>query len=570
MTRNNMLNVRFRITEKESDDELKARFLCQYPRAVTRCKLANPPFDAHESGRLFLVETEDVQALKTFSVDLAQTVGATAEVGVTVDQNWWDDYSVADIDPSFDQINALSGLIFRPEVVPADEILWLNLSLECRYLEPGIAAVETCRQGFKDCLAMSEEDLRVRAYQWLSNFYFKRRARSLSRPATPYTWDYRKEFEADYQRFVAGGPQQVTESFIENSQLLSALCVGPLAVSKLMASLGSKFEKLDRTLADPSGVDNYNLEIEKRNQQLSDDQKPVTRDQLVVLRDTCVSFQQELKAQLPAHWVNWIWEEKVLDALDVRFWVETEKAVEFLTSAFLARYPDVRIEKKVGYMRDVKTYVLAFLVQRNLEDQDDWDNLNEFTGELIDQLSICPLAGGIATPVFSGDWDRSCDGIADFSETNLAWETARLAYDPHAMPMEGLRAALIYDVLVNEENDRYESIKRLESASERYLRAAGFQMLCKYTGRLIGDYEAGTVALDHERFVLNGRQQAQGAFLHESAVLRRFGVTLRSAIRHMDVERPEPESAEFADFELAIESLADELAWRDTSEDEVF
>jgi hypothetical protein len=38
----------------------------------------------------------------------------------------------------------------------------------------------------------------------------------------------------------------------------------------------------------------------------------------------------------------------------------------------------------------------------------------------------------------------------------------------------------------------------------------------------------------------------------------------------MDVERPEPESAEFADFELAIESLADELAWRDISDDEVF
>ena len=70
--------------------------------------------------------------------------------------------------------------------------------------------------------------------------------------------------------------------------------------------------------------------------------------------------------------------------------------------------------------------------------------------------------------------------------------------------------------------------------------------------------------------MLNGRQQAQGAFLHESAVLRRFDIMLRRAIRHMDVERPEPESAEFEDFELAIESLADELAWRDISDDEVF
>ncbi len=254
----------------------------------------------------------------------------------------------------------------------------------------------------------------------------------------------------------------------------------------------------------------------------------------------------------------------------MRFWVETEKAVEFLTSAFLTRYPDVRIEKKVGYRQGVKTYVLAFLVQRNLEGQDDWDNLNAFTDELVEELSIPPLAGGIATPVCSGDWDRSCDGIADFSATNMAWETARLAYARHAMPMEGLRAALIYDVLVNDDKDRYESIKQLESASERYLRAAGFQMLGKYTGWLIGDYEAGTVALDHDRFVLNGRQQSPGAFLHESAVLRRFGVTLRRAIRHFDVERPESESAEFEDFELVFESLADELAWRDTSEDDVF
>ena len=125
------------------------------------------------------------------------------------------------------------------------------------------------------------------------------------------------------------------------------------------------------------------------------------------------------------------------------------------------------------------------------------------------------------------------------------------------MPTEGLRSALIYDVLVNGEKDRYESIRQLESALEEDLRDAGFRMLGKYTSRLIGDYEAGTLALDHDRFVLKGRQQPAGSFLHESAVLRRFGITLRRAMCHFDVERPEPESAEFEEFELAIESLAD-------------
>ena len=557
MTQNKMLNVRFQITYKEADDELKARFLCRYPRALTRCMHTDPPFDTHEANRLFLVETNDSQALERFSLELGRTVGASAEVGVKVDQNWWEDPSVAGIHSSFDQVNALSGLIFRPDIVSAEEVLWVNLSLKCRALEPGIETVAACQKEFKECLAMSEADLRISAYQWLSDFYFKKRAHTLCRPASPYIWDHRKEFHADYQRFVSGDPQQAGGKFIEQSALLSALFVGPVAVSKLMVSLGSKVDELDGTLADPDGVRKYNLEIEQRNQTYDDDQKPVTRDQLVALRATCVSFQQELKTRFPERWVNWIWEEKVLDALDVRFWVDSEKSAALLINAFRARYPDVRIEKRIGFRCDVKTYALAFLVRRNPDGENNWENLNNFTEEVMDELSLPPLGGGIAVPVCSGDWDRSCDGIADFSKTNMAWETAKLAYDPHAMPTEGLRSALIYDVLVNGEKDRYESIRQLESALEEDLRDAGFRMLGKYTSRLIGDYEAGTLALDHDRFVLKGRQQPAGSFLHESAVLRRFGITLRRAIRHFDVERPEPESAEFEEFELAIESLAD-------------
>lgn len=130
MTQNNLLNVRFQITYKEADDELKARFLCRYPRALTRCMHTDPPFDTHEANRLFLVETNDSQALERFSLELGRTVGASAEVGVKVDQNWWEDPSVAGIHSSFDQVNALSGLIFRPDIVSAEEVLWVNLSLK--------------------------------------------------------------------------------------------------------------------------------------------------------------------------------------------------------------------------------------------------------------------------------------------------------------------------------------------------------------------------------------------------------------------------------------------------------
>jgi hypothetical protein len=298
-------------------------------------------------------------------------------------------------------------------------------------------------------------------------------------------------------------------------------------------------------LADPANIGKYNLQSdETRN--------PVTQDDLAALKDTCVLFQQEIRSQFPERWINSIREEKILDALDVRFWVETESAVDFLSKAFLTRYPDVRIEKKVGYRRDVKTYALAFLVQRNPSDQDDWEKLSEFMSELREELPISSLCDGIATPVHSGDWDQSCDGIADFSKNNMVWEIAKLAYHPHASPIEGLRAALIYDVLVNHEKDRFESIKQIGSASEQYLRAAGLQMINYYADRLLDDPLEDPVARDHQRFVLNGRQQAPGAFLHESVVLQRSGITLRKAIHHMDVEIPEAHSESLFSLELDL------------------
>ena len=52
--------------------------------------------------------------------------------------------------------------------------------------------------------------------------------------------------------------------------------------------------------------------------------------------------------------------------------------------------------------------------------------------------------------------------------------------------------------------------------------------------------------------VMNGRQQAPGAFLLESAVLKKSGVTLRRAIHHMDVEIPEAHSESFFDLELDL------------------
>ena len=134
----------------------------------------------------------------------------------------------------------------------------------------------------------------------------------------------------------------------------------------------------------------------------------------------------------------------------------------------------------------------------------------------------------------------------------MVWETAQLAYDPHAAPIDGLRAVLIYDVLVNHEKDRFESIKQIGSASEQYLRAAGLQMISCYAERQLDDPLEDPLARDHQRFVLNGRQQAPGAFLLESAVLKKSGVTLRRAIHHMDVEIPGIHSANLSSFELDL------------------
>ena len=134
----------------------------------------------------------------------------------------------------------------------------------------------------------------------------------------------------------------------------------------------------------------------------------------------------------------------------------------------------------------------------------------------------------------------------------MVWEIPKLAYHPHASPIEGLRAALIYDVLVNHEKDRFESIKQIGSASEQYLRAAGLQMINYYADRLLDDPLEDPVARDHQRFVLNGRQQAPGAFLHESVVLQRSGITLGKAIHHMDVEIPEAHSESLFSLELDL------------------
>ena len=545
MTVNNMFNVRFQMTGKQTDDELKARFMCRFPKAMTRAYSGNQPFNDYTLSRLFQVETEDPRGAESFSLDLGQALGTNTDVGVPVDRDWWDDYAESNNEPSIDQVNALAALVFDPVAVPPDHIRWLNLSLLCRRLEATSQSHEAFRMGSRRYLAMSETEVRIDVYRWLSNFYFKKAAHTLPRSASVWAWDYREEFKFDYERFVAGDPKQAEGPFVENSRLFRALWVGPVAVSKLMRNLQSKTGQLENALADPANIGKYNLQSdETRN--------PVTQDDLAALKDTCVLFQQEIRSQFPECWINSIREEKILDALDVRFWVETESAVDFLSKAFLTRYPDVRIEEKVGYRRDVKTYALAFLVQRNPNDQDDWEKLREFTTELREELPISSLCDGIATPVHSGDWDRSCDGIADFSETNMIWETAKLAYDPHAAPIDGLRAVLIYDVLVNHENDRFESIKKIGSASEQYLRAAGLQMISYHAERQLDDPLEDTLVRDHQRFVMNGRQQAPGAFLLESAVLKKSGVTLRRAIHHMDVEIPGIHSENLSSFELDL------------------
>lgn len=545
MTVNNMINVRFQITDKQTDDELKARFMCRFPKAMTRAYSGNQPFNDYTLSRLFKVETEDPRGAESFSLDLGQALGTTTDVGVPVERDWWDDYSESNNQPSIDQVNTLAALVFDPVAVPPDHIRWLNLSLLCRCLEATSESHEDFRMGSRRYLAMSETEVRIDVYRWLSNFYFKKAAHTLPRPASPWAWDYREEFKLDYQRFVAEDRKQAEGPFVENSMLFRALCVGPVAVSKLMRNLQSRTEQLENALADPANID-------KDNFQSDETRNPVTLEDLAALKETCVLFQQEIRSQFPEHWINSIREEKIHDALDVRFWVESESAVNFLSREFLSRYPDVRIEKKVGYRRDVKTYALAFLVQRDPNNQDDWKKLNKFTTELREELPISSLRDGIATPAHSGDWDQSCDGIADFSESNMIWETAKLAYDPHAAPIDGLRAVLIYDVLVNHENERFESIKKIGSASEQYLRAAGLQMISYHAERQLDDPLEDTLVRDHQRFVMNGRQQAPGAFLLESAVLKKSGVTLRRAIHHMDVEVPEAHSESFFDLEVDL------------------
>ena len=158
MTVNNIFNVRFQMTDKQTDDELKARFMCRFPNAMTRAYPGNQPYNNYTLSRLFQVKTEDPWGVESFSLDLGQTLGATTEAGVPVDQDWWDDYSAFDNEPSVDQVNALAALIFDPVAVPLDHILWLNLSLVCRRLKADGKSHDAFRMGSKRYQAMSETD----------------------------------------------------------------------------------------------------------------------------------------------------------------------------------------------------------------------------------------------------------------------------------------------------------------------------------------------------------------------------------------------------------------------------
>ena len=229
MTVNNMFNVRFQMTGKQTDDELKARFMCRFPKAMTRAYSGNQPFNDYTLSRLFQVETEDPRGAESFSLDLGQALGTNTDVGVPVDRDWWDDYAESNNEPSIDQVNALAALVFDPVAVPPDHIRWLNLSLLCRRLEATSQSHEAFRMGSRRYLAMSETEVRIDVYRWLSNFYFKKAAHTLPRSASVWAWDYREEFKFDYERFVAGDPKQAEGPFVENSRLFRALWVGPVA-----------------------------------------------------------------------------------------------------------------------------------------------------------------------------------------------------------------------------------------------------------------------------------------------------------------------------------------------------
>ena len=86
MTVNNMFNVRFQMTNKQTDDELKARFMCRFPKAMTRAYSGNQPFNDYTLSRLFQVETEDPRGAESFSLDLGQALGTNTDVGVPVDR----------------------------------------------------------------------------------------------------------------------------------------------------------------------------------------------------------------------------------------------------------------------------------------------------------------------------------------------------------------------------------------------------------------------------------------------------------------------------------------------------
>ena len=567
LEKNIMLDVRFQIPSVESDDELKARFLCRYPKAKTREKSGSWPFDTYAVCRVFRVETNDVQDLLAFCQELNQDPEATFSVGSWSDsQDWWDGRGrrpVSKAQKTLDRLNELSSLIFDREAVPLDHLRWFMLAWVCKWLEPD-EGQGTLKQSFSYYLDMSEKELRINAYHWMADHFFKKAAIQLPNPRAGGRKNFRDEFEIDYKRFVVNGQEEAPGSFVENSALFNCwfwFGHGPAAVADRMSSLQAKIEELGKVLAAPDGIGNYNQEIEKESRLLDDKKQPATRGQLEALRDTCVTYQQEIQTHLPVHWINWVVEKKAPDAVTVKFWARTDTAARHLLETFATQYPDAKIRRQVGYSRGVKNFVLAFQL---LDYQTEWHPLRQFS---IGFLADDNISGGHIWPDHSGDWENSCDGIADFSADNMVWEIAKLAYDPHAAPTEGLRAALIYDAIceygwdkskLKEGEGQHEAIVRLGLASEAYLRDAGYHMLNTYGRWLIDDYgKKGEepVVNDHERFVLNGHQEESGVFLRDSAVLDESGVTLWRAMRHMKIAEPYVSPEEQKEMDDLLQSL---------------
>lgn len=551
MTKKNIYTIRFLTHDDNSTQDVKARFLYQYPQARTRAQRGSPHFDSYYESRLFLVETEELEKLNHFSHKLARTHNATVETGLKSIIKWWakgheeeaffqqmleDDEGaleeeefcirggyetrIDDLLLHRDRSNGLVALVYNHELTP-ETLRWFYLSFICREIEPD-ADPKKIENLFRRVLALPEAEQRMGAFKLLDYFFNKHIIPNLS--CTEYFWCPKERFDADWERFL-GGEKENARSFIEESELLEDIFLGPAAVTLTLTNLKDRIDTFDRELTETSGIENLN------NGRASIDAPNVSCKMIEKGRANCLELERLIHHYFPDSWLT----RKCFDALELGFTTQSKKISKELIATFRARYPEARISKMVGLYKGIKHYVTAFLLLREPDNESQRYELSTFGKELVDKFTPQAVNVSIVAPASSANWDTIRGGIADFSIDNMAWEVARLAYDTHAAPTEVLRSAMIYDVLVNQKELREEAIRFLGSASERHLREFGFMKFNNHTSSN-DQYYSNSFRDDYKRFVLNGKKERAGAFLRESNLCLQLRMNIENAIRYMDLE----------------------------------